>query len=153
VSFKKKQKEYKPGILRFKEKHGNWDFWALTQKQFYDSCLQVLTQRFEEGWYYCPEESSTQPEMSLEEVKKLPEGSIRKAAIKAYRSWERERKCNQEAREQYKLIKDAIDLKDGKMAFWALDERNDYEYEGFEVIRPHPLLTIEELKASLEGSQ
>ncbi len=131
-----KKKEYAPCILAFREKHGTRYFWALTQEQLYKHCLTILTNRFEQGWYYCPTDKETQPEISLEQIEQLPEGTIKNAALKQYKNWERTRQANKDAREDYELIKYAIEAQNGQQAFWSLDTRSDHEYERMQRIYP-----------------
>jgi hypothetical protein len=138
----KKKREYRPCVLAFKEKHTTQYFWALTQEQFYEHCLEVLTNRFTDGWYHCPEEKDTQPEVPLEQIEQLPEGTIKKAAMKQYKSWERTRQYNKEAREDYGLIEYAIEKQDGRQAFWSLDSRSDCEYERMDRIYPEGELKL-----------
>jgi len=70
---------FTPGLLIFHEKHGNWHYDVPTENHYQAACLTVLTRRFEEGyWYHDPlEEESHEwdpepPQMSLEEIEKLP---------------------------------------------------------------------------------
>jgi len=140
---------FTPGLLIFHEKHGNWHYDVPTENHYQAACLTVLTRRFEEGyWYHDPlEEESHEwdpepPQMSLEEIEKLPEGEIRDTARRQhakYAGWKKER---EEGHQQYERIKKAIKTGDGQEARWLIEEFSHGEYEGYTfegVERPEPL--------------
>lgn len=131
-----KKSKYRPGVLVCHEKHGNCYYWALTQDQLHKHALEILTGRFTDGWYYCPEEKETKSEIPLSQIEKLPDGQIKKAAMRAYKNWEYERNENASLVDQYHAIEAAVETEDGKEALMLLDWRNDHEYERVEVIHP-----------------
>ncbi len=131
-----KKRVYKPGILVCYEKHGNSFHWALTAQQAADASLEILRERYDSGWYYRPEEDKTEPQMVLEDIKKLPEGSIRAAAMREFNSWKSSRRWNEDLRVQYDWIEATLENDDGKSAYSILLDRSEGEYERIEKIHP-----------------
>lgn len=122
--------KYRPGILVCYEKHCTVFYWAITEEQLYKHCLDILSDRFLDGWYYCPEPDNSDPEIPLKQINELPEGSIKKAALKAYRLWEKQKKRNKELREDYQAIKYTVEeSKDGQEAWFWLQNMSGGEYE------------------------
>ena len=133
---------FRPGVLIFHEKHGERYFHVPTENHLHAACLLVLTERFNVGgWYHdpCTEKKHSwdpdPPQMSLEEIEKLPEGTIRGAAKKQhdkYSKWVQER---EEGHREYLRIQEAIEEEDGAKAYYLLRSRSDYEYEGFTIMQ------------------
>lgn len=121
---------HKPGVLVCYGKHSTDLYWAITQEQLFETSLQILTWRFYDGWYYNPDPDETDPEIPLAQINDLPEGSIKKAAMAAYKNWQRRKKQNQDARNDYQAIKYTVEVsKDGQEAWFWLQNMSDGEYE------------------------
>jgi hypothetical protein len=133
---KAKKRAYQPGVLVVSEKHGTSYYWALTQEQKHAQALEILTERFENGWYYCPEPAPTNPELTCAQIEKLPVGETQQAAKKVFHRWKRNWEQTEQARDQYKLMQEAIEKKDGYLAWVLLEERYDNEYEKIRFVRP-----------------
>jgi hypothetical protein len=130
-----------PQLLVFEEKHGNRYFYIPDDKTLAAAALKVLTERYEEGyWYYEPGEKPKAPDFTKEQITTLPE-SMRPAAEKKLREYEAA--CRQYATEveDYERIVKAVKTKDGKLAWKALYDRQDGEYERVKLER---LESIEE---------
>ena len=136
-----KLRPFSPGILVFREKHGNRYFHVPTENHLYAACLSVLKDRFEDDWYYDPYREKRDswdpepPQMTTEEIENLPEGSIRVAARQQhskYAEWARER---DDGHKEYVRIKEAVENRDGMEAYAILRSRSDGEYEGFTIER------------------
>jgi len=131
------KREHRPGVLVCYEKHATVLYWAVTQEQLYKHALDILTDRFQNGWYYSPELDNSDPEIPYHQIDEMPEGSIKKAAITAYRNWQRRKKQNIDARDDYKAIKYTVESsKDGEEAWFWLRNMNDGEYERIELVYP-----------------
>ena len=131
-----KKRPYQPGVIVALEKHGTSYYWALTAEQKHAQALAILIERFEDGWYYCPEPAPTEPELTCAQIEKLPVGETQQAAKKVYHKWKRNWEQTEMARDQYKLMQEAIEKKDGYLAWVLLEERYDHEYEKIRFVRP-----------------
>jgi|SRR5579859_3307873 len=128
-------------VLVFTEKHSTRYFDASTLRAMLKSCLKVLTERRQNArWWYGEAESLEDfkaymkehgyyPSMTRDQVNALPPGSVRKAAEEEIRYYQ-ERLAEREEHEEFlKLCDEAIAAKDGRLAYEALDMRNQHEYE------------------------
>ena len=135
----RKPRPYIPGIIVLREKHGTSYYWALTREERNASALEILTSRWNNGnshYYYDPfkhKNNAPKPELTLEQANALPEGKIKQMALKEHNLSKHRSRQQLEAEEQYLEIKQAVEDKDGQLAWSALSWRGDYEYEGFTV--------------------
>lgn len=132
---KRKQIVTKPELLILREKHGEGYYLINNDKKLFEVSLVILKTRFNEGWYYDPDESEI-PKASLtkEQIEALPEGHVKQVAVREMNSIKREIRLYKESMKSYKNIKKAIKDSDGRMAYMCLMDRRDGEYEGFELI-------------------
>lgn len=123
-----------PCLLKFEEKHGDYNFLIKDQAECNTIALAMLKKRFDEGyWYY--DISTDEIEKSLVELKKydtdftaLPkEMQIVFAKNKIHAQDQYNQLIKSKA--EFDLIKKAIENKDGVLAYKILDRRSDYEYE------------------------
>ena len=141
-------------ILIFKEKHGDRYFDVSTESRLFGACLSVLKERFDEGWWYEPPEGNEPepPTLSLEEIGKLKEGRIKQEALEEHKSYNRDLVYFEEAARLYKNIKQAIDNKDGALAYQCLLARSNGEYERMELEFPE-VIEHENHKGRTEASK
>src|SRR6478736_5758639 len=119
-------------IIIFKEKHGDRHFDASTTKKVWAACLKILKERLDDGyWYYVGTPPSADDILTEEQITQLPTENLqveqsqkRKAYLRAQKSYEREVKFLEDA-------KQAVETGDGKIAYRLLLNRLDAEYEGF----------------------
>lgn len=120
------------GILRLKEKHGEQYFDCSTEEKLYAVCLMIVKARHKEGYWY-NFDKPTEPENleAPENLDKMPEYIKKVYASKVKEKEEEWRKYNRKVAE-YNEFQRA--LKSGEDAYIFLSMRNDYEYEGFEIV-------------------
>lgn len=132
-------------ILVLKEKHGNQVLDASTDEQFLDACLAVVKGRYgpDNHWWAFPKpEKPKLPELGLtkEQITALPETSpVRKAAITAYDNHRRQMSYYEKSLEEWETIQKCINSETPldvarKLARRVMNWRQDYEYEGWELI-------------------
>lgn len=126
-------------LLFFKEKHSELICHVPTKEKFFKVCLWMLERRLREGFYSKPEEIWDDPPskekiQELEENKKKIKNNVvrdlvqnqideEKFDYKQYRNY-----CK-----WYEWMEKALKEKNGQMAYACLCDRNDYEYESFEM--------------------
>jgi hypothetical protein len=122
------------------EKHDTCAYNALTREDCYASALEILEQRFADSYYYKPSPDSygcTEPELSKEEIAKLPDGSIKQAALQQWKRVERNKSAYEYDLVGYQEIECAIENQDGRLALSILIDRSDYEYERISLEKIH----------------
>jgi len=125
-------------VLVLKEKHDTWYFDVSTQKQLEDMALSVVTGRFSMrnapyGLYDEVEEAKT-PALTMEEIDTLQKGAIKEAGQREWEEYELQIREDQRHRDAQNRISKCIAEKDGKLAVEILEQRKQYEYEGFEIV-------------------
>ncbi len=121
-------------ILVCKEKHSDEIYSVPTLKDLHKVALHILQYRFENGYFQ--KWNLPQPlDYNLEDIEKLPESFRQDARRKLLSNLEEIRSAKNNNRE-YDNAKKALETEDGEEAFSILSNRNDYEYEGFELIEP-----------------
>lgn len=126
-----------PSVLVLKEKHGDRHFNVADDAALHRVALKILTERFEQGyWYYKPEDKDKPeaPDFTMEQVATLPE-SLRAKADKKLREYTDACRRYDAEVEDYNDIETAVKNKDGKLAWEALQAHRDGEYEGFNIER------------------
>lgn len=126
-----------PGrLIVFREKHGKRYFAAFDEPMLHKVALKMLKERFHEGYIDDPGplekyHGCEKPyEPTGAEIEALPEQL--QAAAKATRRRYRERRATwQDEHERYVQALKALRDNDGTVAFEVLQERQDYEYEGY----------------------
>jgi hypothetical protein len=108
-------------ILITKEKHGEFYYDASTDEALAKSALKILTERWEEGWYYEPEDVDDPP-YTKEQIEKLTEEfgkehELTQTAIKEYNRWVRDNRYEREYREWYEKAKALVESQDWKQTF------------------------------------
>lgn len=152
-------------IIKFKEKHGDYYYDISTQEQYSKVALEVLRSRDAEGhWYFNPEGyksyvSDQNKELAAipdDVVEKLPQ-EIKDSVAKAKKAIKRAESEDRQMQAWWKLLRETIDLPDeealAKQHTWTiklstgdkvkqrpmvqvlLESRQDYQYEGFEIIK------------------
>ncbi len=124
-------------VLVAQEKHGTRYFDATTEEAAHKSALALLAERFKLKWYYGPGDAPKPPQglPSADEIKAMPEGKLKHAALQMLNGYRRDCRDYEQAVEDYKDIQAAIKAKDGAKALKILRDR-DGEYES---VRLEPL--------------
>lgn len=127
-----------PMLLVFKEKHGDRYYHVVDDKMLLAVALKILTERFEEGYWYgepsdLPDPPKA-PDFTKEQVEAMPE-SLRPAAYKKLHDYAVAMRQYNEEVDDYRRIEKAVREKDGREAWQALNDRSDAEYEGFNLER------------------
>lgn len=135
-------------IIVERGKHGNFYWDASTNEAWAKSSLAILTERWNKGYYYNdpgeePKIDSTIPD--LEGIKAMPDGPMRDAAVKTYNAWVSRRKRWEREKAFYYAVKDIVEKQvlsltkhsryPEPVAWVALSERFEHEYEGLELER------------------
>lgn len=129
-----------PQLLIFDEKHSNRYFLCKDQEAVGRACLIILAERIDPAYGYIqhpgPESDlRLEPELTKEEIEKLPE-KYRKKELATVQTNARERRDWAEAVELFENAHKAVANKDGNLAYMILNDRSDYEYEGFSFEAP-----------------
>ena len=124
-----------PKIVVFNEKHGElyYIFNPDDPEAQGRIALKVVKERFECGWYYDPK--GDEPEKlsyTNDSIKDLPK-DLRQGAIRNLGIYKREKKDYDRAKRQWTLAQAANNM---AAAVQLLVNRQDYEYEKFEIINP-----------------
>lgn len=124
------------GVLVTKEKHGDYYYHCPTQEALYVAALQILTERFNEGyWYPKPEEPVPVDDETEKTVLLIPDEVIRKRALAEVRITKRRNQECIKALQDYQSIEHAVKEKNGREAWACLQDSRDYEYEGLSLKR------------------
>lgn len=159
-------------MIVYHGKHST-DYWdATTPELFAASALQILTENFNYGWYYKPDEPKpyTAELITAESVNALPDGPVKQAAISEHNRqraqvdrYKRDLRDYNEALSWYNEAKRVVEEKDlsstvltnrrtGKVireipcAWKLLEQRSDYEYERVELETLHMPTIHKDLK-------
>ncbi len=129
-------RKWDPTVLVFKEKHGSLAYVARDWEERDRAALHVLTRRFrEEYWYHDPSKEkvySPVPSLTKDQVEGLPMGPVKAAAQLEWRNYESELRRREADITQYKAIQAAVSDKDGIAAWRLIQDRREYEYEGYD---------------------
>lgn len=117
-----------PSVLICKEKHGDIHFHIPDETTLFAVALDILTKRYKSGdWYYLPDAPGA-PELSQEQVDKLPDGPTKRFALTALANHKREDQEYRYAVEDRTEMQTAIKTKDGRKAWIFLRNHSDGEY-------------------------
>lgn len=152
-------------IIKFKEKHGDYYYDISTQEQYSKVALAVLRSRDEEGhWYFNPEGYESYVSDKHKELAAIPEEiaeklpqDIKDSIAEAKKAIQRAASEDRQLKAWWKLLRETLDLPDeealAKQHTWKirlstgekikqrpmvqvlLESRQDYQYEGFEIIK------------------
>ena len=121
-------------ILIAHEKHGNRYFDASTEELRNAAALKLLTERFDEGyWYYKPNPPDDTLILSAEQIVQLPTEVLRNQEAAKLRQYKRDFAEYEKEVEDHQLIQKAVQTKDAALAYKLLKRRIDYEYENITV--------------------
>jgi hypothetical protein len=124
-----------PVIVIFKEKHGDRYFIANNQEELGKICLQVLTERFDDGyWYYKPEPLGEDDKI-IDIPEDLPE-DVKGDIERRNGAMRNKIRSHKYAVHDYKLIEKAYQDRDPKAAYHVLQNRSAYEYEEMAIEYP-----------------
>jgi hypothetical protein len=145
-------------IIVAEEKHGTYYYDASTPEAWAWSSLKILTNRFNEGyWYYDPLNQPDQHEFSVkrrqerdellamtdEQIDAIPSDEVRVDVRKKIKRAKADYESDRSQSEQYERIKAVVEAQDDSLvtvgrgqferqepkAWRLLDERSDHEYE------------------------
>ena len=123
-------------LLILKEKHGNRYFYVPTFEHLCKAALKVVLERNEQGyWYDFSEEldEDEKPEISKEDLEKMKDGPIKMVGLKEWEHYESKLDHKPKLIKGKKLLDKVIEDNDLLSALQFLEDRRDYEYEGFEI--------------------
>lgn len=126
-----------PSVLVLEEKHGRRHFNVADDEALFRASLKILTERFEQGYWYGTREDIEKPEapdFTKEQVAAMPE-SLMREALRKLRKYDTDKQQYDAEVEDYDNIVTAVKTKDGRLAYQALRSRQDAEYEGFSIER------------------
>jgi hypothetical protein len=121
-------------IIIFKEKYGNRYFDASTEKLRNAACLKILKERFEGFWYdYSNEKPSDKNILSDEQIAQLPTENLKTQESRKRKDYLKDLREYDDEVSFHKKAKLAIDSQDSQSAYYLLLQRDDGEYEGFDI--------------------
>lgn len=127
---------FRPGVLVIKEKHETLYHSVPDENALHNLALEILTRRFENGrFYYKPPVPDALQITRTEIEERLPAGRVRDAALQEFDRQVNFANSEAHFRDEYDRIEKAVESKDGKLAWRALQERSgyaEYEYVKFE---------------------
>lgn len=135
-----------PLLIHVKDKYAEWYHLIKKPQDAYKVSLKLLTQRFKEGyWYHEPEVANTFEEffqnqygISLTEsyiLEKLKPNALGYSDPKVILpNTKRYYNSLLEEKDEYIRIKNAVENKDGKAAYFILLKRSPLQYEHFEIL-------------------
>ncbi len=123
----------KDTLLVFREKHGNRYFLVPTIKELYAAALKVITERFEEEWFYEPDPIEITPsdDLTKADLERIAKYSYGEEFVKAYKSYTEQKAEYDRDLAEYRRLEQAVKDEDGRMAWAILQERKDWEYENY----------------------
>lgn len=125
-----------PCIAELKGKYDNTFYYCETEEDIQNMSLDILWTRYHSRRFYYEPKKPEQPEVSKEEMGKMKEGSIRTAIEEEWERYEQDCKRYPMYKKNYDRIIEALRKNDGHMAFVALKNRNDWQYEEIEFHSP-----------------
>lgn len=128
-----------PKLLVVEEKHGTRSYDVSTPDKLFKASLELVNQRVDNGYYYLGEIGELEYDLGLteEEINKLPEGKVKKYAKELLESIKKHKKSVDFKKRTQKILKEAIESQDGKLAYEFLEENRDWGYDdSFKIIEP-----------------
>lgn len=119
-------------IAILKEKHADRYFDVTTDEQLHNVALYILRQRYEQGYWYAEPTPPEALDFEASDIEKAPV-SLRDEMQKRLKSHQRELQHYEQEKDDWDAVTRAISTNDGRLAFRILRDRNNYEYEGFEI--------------------
>ena len=130
------KKEFEPQIVVFKEKHGDRHYIIYSADDFRKICLSLVKERNQYGWYSHLEyqKEPVVPTFTKESISTLPT-EFQAEATKNWSRYEKDMKTYKEFQSLIELRKKALEG-DGYSAAEFIQEMNDGEYDGYEIVQP-----------------
>lgn len=123
-----------PKIIKFKGKHTDDYYYINTYEQLKKVSLNVLQERLD-SWYLTKWSVPDQLDYNIDDIQNMPE-SFRKDAENKLAKRKMEIKEAVDNNKMYESAVKALDENNGGLAWTILQNRNEYEYESFEIITP-----------------
>jgi len=132
-----------PQLIVFNEKHGDNYFLVESKEAEEKMYLDVLTNRNKYGFYswmkdYKPyrHPNDPVPTYTKEDILSMPDSmeAEKKRLMNEYLRYEKSEKEATKIRQNWIQIQEAIEKKDGKLAYELISDFSDGEYEGYENI-------------------
>ena len=117
-----------PKLLILKEKHCNRYFHVTNERTLFRIAIEVLRERYEEGWYQDDPRTPDGPGFVEAAMETLPQ-SLRAAARQQLDGYKHDYKEWETARNFALRTKRALKDKNGRLAWTLLNERSGHEYE------------------------
>lgn len=115
-----------------------WDAYLKKMTIRNAAALKLLTERFDEGyWYDEPEPPDSEEILTEEQIAALPTESLRKQQLIKLRLYKQDLERYERELGDFQLIQKAVQTKDAALSYKLLMRRTNYEYEN---------ITIEELE-------
>lgn len=122
-------------IIIFSEKHGDRYFSAKTIEDIGAVCLKVARERIKDGyWYDTTPYYGKSPEVTQEEIDALPDGALKNRLQKEIELYNDRKNREDRKFDRLRKLVSAVKEGDEKAARMLIDERKDYEYEGYEIV-------------------
>lgn len=116
-------------ILVLHEKHGDSYYDATTEAALHAAALKIVRQRLKQGYYQAgkpPED----PGLTRKEALKLPV-AVQRSALDVLATYERRMRIHNDIVRIQRWAQDAVEKRDGVLAFQTLEACREGEYENF----------------------
>ncbi len=121
-------------ILIAHEKHCKRYFDASTDDLRNAACLKILSERFDRFFYdYSLQEPSDKNILSDGQIAQLPTENLKAQELRKRKDYLEELRQYKKEIEFYNAVKSTIESRDGLSAYYLLLQRDDGEYEGFDI--------------------
>lgn len=132
------QPAYVPSVIILTEKDGIRVLAAGTQEELDKSVLSIISKRNDEGWWYPTRKSigtePTRPDSVYRTLEALTPGTQEHEALKKIiDTYENDLRVYRKELSKVELLEHILEKKDARAGLRFLENRSNYEYEGFDV--------------------
>lgn len=104
-----------------------------TREAYRTVALSIVNDRLNRGFYSEPTPPTT-PELTFAQVRKLPEGQFRNFGLAVWSRYRQEAPVYDRKKLEWDTIQKCLAESDGEAAISILEMRNDYQFEGFDIL-------------------